>query len=164
MSEFICSDLNLYIEQKKSQNFQKIKIEKETLSIELLGEQEKKIKHEICLKEEVYACLYCESLKTAVLLVRKRDCYPVSFLFKEVQELKKFLVFFEQEMPTIQISVQNKKIHGYASALAEKLQEGIETTIIDTKEEEQVICCSVCGMQCDPNIPYCMECGAEISI
>jgi len=62
----------------------------------------------------------------------------------------------------VEFSEQNKKINGYASALVEKMRDGIELTIVDSTDTVKVPICPECGMQCDPSIPYCMECGASI--
>ena len=69
--------------------------------------------------------------------------------------------FVKEVFPMLEFSEQGKKINGYASSLVEKLEAGITVTIIETKDVKEIFC-PECGMQCDSNIPYCLECGASV--
>ena len=73
------------------------------------------------------------------------------------------LGFLQANCKNVSFSEQDKKINGYATALVEKMKDGIELTIVDSTDTVKVPICPECGMQCDPTIPYCMECGASIS-
>lgn len=153
MSELLCSGRNLYIKNKKPQNFEKIEIKNGMIFIDERG---------VLSSEEIYACLHYDKLKNVTIIVRGAEIYSATFLFEEEKNFRAFLALINKQLPKIKVSEQNKKINGYASALVAKLQEGIETAIFDNKDEEDIACCPVCGMQCDPNIPYCMECGAAV--
>lgn len=153
MEELLCNGRNVYIKNKKPQSFERIEIKDGMIYIE---------GREVLLDEEIYACLYYDKLKNITFIVRGTEIYTITFLFEDEKKFSAFLDAIDKEMPNIMVSEQNKKINGYASALVAKLKEGIETEIFDNKEEEDIACCPVCGMQCDPNIPYCMECGASV--
>lgn len=144
---------NIYIEKKIPQKFENVSVKDGKIWVD---------EKEILKKEQIYACLYYHKLKNITFLVRDEESYVATFLFETETEWKAFLDLLSKEMEDLKISEQNKKINGYAAALAAKLQQGIETEIFDNKEEEEICCCPVCGMQCDPNIPYCMECGATV--
>lgn len=145
---------NSCIIKKVPQKFEVVSIKKEGILID--GK-------EVLSAEQIYACLYYKKLKNITFIVREMESYAATFIFQEENEWKACLDSICKEMTGLKISEQNRKINGYASALVEKLREGIETEIFDNKEEEEISCCPMCGMQCDPNIPYCMECGAIVS-
>lgn len=153
MSELLCKGKNLYIENKKPRSFQKLEIKSGKIYVD---------EKEVLSGGEIYACLHYDKLKNITFIVRGIKVYSVTFFVGDEKQFIKFLDLICRAMPGIRVSAQNKKINGYASAIVAKLQEGIETEIIDTKDEEEITCCPVCGMQCDPNIPYCMECGAAV--
>lgn len=153
MSKIVSRDKNLYIENKNPHRFEKLAIE--TGKILTDG-------REVVCGRDIYACLYCEKLKNITFIVRGEEVKVSSFIFDDEDGFQMFLTMIRKELPEILMSEQNRKITGYAFAVAEKLRIGIETTIIASKDEETVSCCPVCGMQCDPNIPYCMECGSEV--
>ena len=111
---------------------------------------------------EIHTCLYCESLRNITIVVNGADIYTATFVFEDEAQFKAALKDMKAEWKTVEFSEQNKKINGYAKALVEKLEAGIQLTIIDSSDEVKEIICPDCGMQCDPNIPYCMECGASV--
>ena len=111
---------------------------------------------------EIHTCLYCESLKNITIVVNGAGIYTATFVFEDEEQFKGALKDMRAGWTTVEFSEQNKKINGYAKALVEKLEAGIELTIIDSSDEVKEIICPECGMQCDPNIPYCMECGASV--
>ena len=82
--------------------------------------------------------------------------------FQYIEQFEKTLGLLKETYKNVEFSEQNKKINGYASALVEKMRDGIELTIVDSTDTVKVPICPECGMQCDPSIPYCMECGASI--
>lgn len=112
--------------------------------------------------EEVFAVLYCKSLKNITFIVKNTEAYRVTLLLEKRDDISRVLKLLKKAIINLKISEQNEKINGYAAALVEKLREGITTEVIDTKEQEAIRYCPECGMQCDSNIPYCMECGATV--
>ena len=145
--------MNYCIVNKKPQQFQTIEFGEQNLIIEN--------KTSVAVKE-IYACLHCEELRNITLIVKSDQVYNVTLVFEDVKKFQKILKSLQESYPTMEVSQQNKKINGYAAAVIEKLSEGIENGIVDTKEQDNIKYCPICGMECDPNIPYCMECGAEV--
>ena len=145
--------MNLCIVNKKPQPFAEVQLEKDII---LVGENV-----EINV-DEIYACLYFEDLKNITFIVKNDNPYCATLLWKEIDKYQKILKSLQDKYKTVLFSQQDKKINGYASAILDKLREGIETGIVDAVVESNIPCCPVCGMECDPNIPYCMECGAEV--
>lgn len=151
---------NLYIADKKAQNVFEIEFRGTILEIKdetgiLLNAGE------IDLNKDLYACLYCVQLRTIVFVINKGTAYTTSLILDNKVEFEEIVEYLKQECST-EPSEQNAKINGYAKSVVDKLNEGVTIKILDTKEEEKIKCCPVCGMQCDPNIPYCMECGASV--
>ena len=144
--------MSLCIIDKKPQQFQEIKLDEKIM----IGD-----KIEIN-PNEIYTCLYFEDLKNITFIVKGSSPYCATLLLKETNEYKKILKSLQERYKTVLFSQQDKKINGYAGAIVDKLREGIETGIVDAVVETDIKCCPVCGMECDPNIPYCMECGAEV--
>ena len=145
---------NLFIANKKAQQLQEIEIKGtilETVPME-----------DIDLSKDVYACLYYGQLNTIVFIVQKEIAYMASLVLADAEQFRDILKRIKEACPSLELSEQNAKINAYAKSLVEKLQEGVAVTVIDIKKETDVKCCPVCGMQCDPNIPYCMECGASV--
>ena len=145
--------MNLCIVDKKPEKFKELTL----LESRILVED----KMEIAI-DNVYACLYFEGLKNITFIVRGEKVHNVTLLYKESEEYHKKLKSLQENYKDIKFSQQDKKINGYAAAIIEKLREGIETGIVDAIVEKNIKECPVCGMECDPNIPYCMECGAEV--
>ena len=145
--------MNLCIVDKKPEKFKELTL----LESRILVED----KMEIAI-DNVYACLYFEGLKNITFIVRGEKVHNVTLLYKESEEYQKKLKSLQENYKDIKFSQQDKKINGYAAAIIEKLREGIETGIVDAIVEKNIKECPVCGMECDPNIPYCMECGAEV--
>lgn len=145
---------NLYIANKKAQQVQEIEIKGETLEIVSM--------EAIDLSKETYACLYYGQLKTIVFIVQRESAFMASLVLEDKNQFEDLLKQLKAACPTLELSEQNAKINGYAMSVVAKLNEGVAVKILETKEEEKVKCCPECGMQCDPNIPYCMECGASV--
>lgn len=145
--------MDLYIVDKDAKELNDVSYKKECL---VLSKEFKIMLHEI------YACMYCQELGNITFIIRGEDAYKISMIIRERNKFLEILNNIKRNYNEIELLEQNKKINGYASALVEKLSDGIETTIMETKEHEEIKCCPVCGMQCDPNIPYCMECGSEV--
>lgn len=143
---------NLYIIEKKAREFENIICNDKELSI---GEEKVQI-------ENIHACLYCESLKNITIIICAEKIYKVSLVLGTEDAFHGTLAKMLEVCENVEFSEQNKKINGYTTALVDKLREGIELTIIETKEQGEIPVCPDCGMQCDPGIPYCMECGAAI--
>ena len=145
--------MSLCIIDKKPHNFEEI----------LLLENEIQIEGITTIKvKDIYACLYFEGLKNITFIVNSETPHCATLLLKETDEYQKKLKSLQEKYKNILFSQQDKKINGYAGAIVDKLREGIETGIVDAIVELDIKCCPVCGMECDPNIPYCMECGAEV--
>ncbi len=151
---------NLYIVNKKPQMAFEVEINGAEL---LLRDKENKILEDgkINLKEDIYACLFCRQLRNITFVVNSKKIFSGALILFDEMQFETVLVLLQKEYPDLSVSEQNAKINGYAASVVEKLQEGTKVTIMETKEES-VKCCPVCGMECDPNIPYCMECGAPV--
>ena len=152
---------NFYIVNKKPQSV--AKIESTGTTIKIMNVEGNIVEQgQIDLQHHLYACLFCKQLRNITFIIKGKRIYSTSLIMGEGSQFNDVLQLIEKAYPELEISEQNVKINGYAASLVEKLQEGIAVTIMDTKEENVVKCCSVCGMQCDPNLPYCMECGASV--
>ena len=145
--------MNLCIVDKKPNHFEELRLENDKI---IVGENIE------INKDEVYACLYFEGLKNITFIVNNSRPYCATLLLKETDKYQKILKSLQEKYKSVLFSQQDKKINGYAGAIVDKLREGIETGIVDAVVEVNIKCCPVCGMECDPNIPYCMECGAEV--
>ena len=151
--ELIFAGRNFCVENRKAKRFEKIEITKDTILIEGISDIQIK---------DVYACLQNEELRNITFIVQNEQPFNISLIMEDVITFQKILKSLQEVCCSMEISQQNKKINGYAAAILEKLREGIKTGIVDTKEQNNIKCCPICGMECDPNIPYCMECGAEV--
>ena len=150
--EFICSGRNLCIIEKKAKAFRQILMTENSIGIE-----EKEIH-----KNMIHAILYAEDLRNITIIRKDESVYKIALIFESVKEFKAVLEAMKIYFPEMEFSTQNNKINSYTNALVDKLREGINLTIMDTREQAGVKVCPECGMQCDPNIPYCMECGASV--
>lgn len=152
---------NLYIANKKPQSVTDIENIDEVFLLKdnqgYLLEQGK-----INLKKDLHACLYCKQLRNITFIINRDRVFSTSILVAEDELFERVLDIIKEANPALELSEQNAKINGYAASVVAKLQEGVAVTIMETKEEESIQFCPVCGMQCDPNIPYCMECGAPV--
>lgn len=147
-----CEGRNLFIVDKKAQTFGEIEITEESISV----------KNETISVDKIHACMYCETLRNITVIVSDKDIYKVSFVLENETVFQNVLSAVKNVCKNADISEQNKKINGYATALVEKMKDGIELHIVESTDTVKVPICPVCGMQCDPSIPYCMECGASI--
>ena len=112
--------------------------------------------------DKIHVCLYCETLKNITIIVCANEIYKASLVMDTKEQFEATLKLLKDTYRNVEFSEQNKKINGYATALVDKLKAGIELTIVDSTDTVKVPICPECGMQCDPSIPYCMECGASI--
>ena len=151
--QLVLSGRNLWIVDKKPQTFENITCEDGVLWIG---------KEQIQLAKEVYAALFCEELRNITFIIQRDEIHHMTMVLETKESFDKVFNFIKAVCPTLEFSEQGRKINGYAASLVEKLREGITVTIIDTKDNVKEIFCPDCGMQCDPNIPYCLECGASI--
>ena len=110
---------------------------------------------------EVYAALYCTELRNMTFIVQNDKIHQMTLVLETAELFEQVMSFMKTACTSLEFSEQGKKINGYASSLVEKLEEGITVTIIETKDVKEIFC-PECGMQCDPNIPYCLECGASV--
>ena len=152
---------NLFIANKKASRVQEIEINGTIFSAK--DENETILQaSEMDLDKDVYACLYYGQLNTIVFIVQKDTAYMASFVLEDKAQYEEILKLIRTASPSLEISEQNAKINGYALSVVAKLNEGVTVKILETKAEETIKCCPECGMQCDPNIPFCMECGASV--
>ena len=159
--EMLLNGKNLYIVDKKPQQAERVEIQGTVLTIK--DKEGKVLEHgQLDLKQDLYACLYCRQLKYISYVVNGDRIFAASLIMEEEGQFKTILKSIAEVCPELELSDQNAKINAYANFLVEKLQEGAIVTIMDTKEEQDIKCCPVCGMQCDLNIPYCLECGASV--
>lgn len=146
--------MSLYIVNKIPKKFENVEVNQKVIVI-------KEVEAEIPV-DKIHVCLYCETLKNITFIVCAKEIYKASFVMDSEESFKEVLSLLKSICKSVEFSEQNKKINGYATALVEKLQDGIELTIVDSTDTVKVPICPECGMQCDPSIPYCMECGASI--
>jgi len=146
--------MSLYIVNKVPKKFNEIEVNEKVITI-------KEAEADIPV-DKIHVCLYCETLKNITLIVCAEEIYKASLVMDTKEQFEKILQLLKSTYKKVEFSEQNKKINGYATALVEKLQDGIELTIVDSTDTVKVPICPECGMQCDPSIPYCMECGASI--
>ena len=151
--EIFLTGKNLYIVNKVPAALTEMTLKPEAIVLE--G------KHEIKV-DEIYSCLYCAELKNFIFIIKDNNPHTVTMIAGETNEFTKVLNSLQNAYKNVPFSEQDKKINGYAAAITAKLQEGIETGIVDKPAQQEIKCCPMCGMECDPNIPYCMECGAEV--
>jgi len=146
--------MSLFIVNKIPKKFNDIEVTEEFISIK---DAEASIP-----VDKIHVCLYCETLKNITIIVCADEIYKASLVMDTKEQFEKTLGLLKETYKNVEFSEQNKKINGYASALVEKMRDGIELTIVDSTDTVKVPICPECGMQCDPSIPYCMECGASI--
>ena len=146
--------MSLYIVNKIPKKFDAIKADEKAILIEEAG-----VKISV---DKIHVCLYCETLKNITIIVCADEIYKASLVLDTKEQFENTLKLLKSTYKSVDFSEQNKKINGYATALVEKLTVGIELTIVDSSDTVKVPICPECGMQCDPSIPYCMECGASI--
>jgi len=146
--------MSLYIVNKIPKKFNEIKADEKVIVME-------EAQAEIPV-DKIHVCLYCETLKNITMIVCADEIYKASLVMDTKEQFETTLKLLKNTYKTVEFSEQNKKINGYATALVDKLKAGIELTIVDSTDTVKVPICPECGMQCDPSIPYCMECGASI--
>jgi len=146
--------MSLYIVNKIPKKFDAIKADEKAILIEEAG-----VKISV---DKIHVCLYCETLKNITIIVCADEIYKASLVLDTKEQFENTLKLLKATYKSVDFSEQNKKINGYATAFVEKLTAGIELTIVDSSDTVKVPICPECGMQCDPSIPYCMECGASI--
>lgn len=146
---------NLYIVNKKPKQAKQVEFECHTMRLRGDGDV---VIEEIDLKKHARAVLFCRQLKTIIFILSRETISRTSLIMAEHE---KFEAIIGEMKRFVDVVEQNVKINSYADSLVEKMQAGISVTILETKEEIHLYC-PTCGMQCDPNIPYCMECGTPI--
>lgn len=146
--------MSLYIVNKIPKKFDAISADEKKI---LIKEAEAKIP-----VDKIHVCLYCETLKNITIIVCADEIYKASLVMDTKEAFEDTLKLLKDTYKNVEFSEQNKKINGYATALVEKMKAGIELTIVDSTDTVKVPICPECGMQCDPSIPYCMECGASV--
>lgn len=114
--------------------------------------------------DSVYAILFCDELKNISVITASSSSKVLSLIFAEESDYEAALKDIKNNCPNIRLSKQNIKINSYANSISEKLRDGIEISIADAQDEDDVIICPVCGVANDKNspIPFCMECGASL--
>ena len=146
--------MSLYIVNKIPKKFNKIEVSEKMISI-------KEVETVIPV-DKIHVCLYSETLKNITIIVCADEIYKASLIMDTKEDFENTLKLLKDTCKAVDFSEQNKKINGYATAVVEKMKVGIELTIVDSTDTVKVPICPECGMQCDPTIPYCMECGASV--
>ena len=146
--------MSLYIVNKIPKKFNEIEVNENVVLIEEAQAQ--------IPVDKIHVCLYSETLKNITLIVCEEEIYKASLVMDSKESFEETLATLKTTCESVDFSEQNKKINGYATALVDKMRAGIELTIVDSTDTVKVPICPDCGMQCDPSIPYCMECGASI--
>lgn len=150
--QLVLTGRNLWIVDKKPQTISGICFQNDVLCIG---------KEQIQVEKDIYAALYCTELRNITFIVQNNEVHQMTLVLESAELFDQVMSFFRTTCIAIEFSEQGKKINGYASSLVEKLEAGITVTIIETKDVKEIFC-PECGMQCDPNIPYCLECGASV--
>ena len=156
-----CNGRNLKKKKKKAETFSELEVTEKAIVVKNNAGNELN-KGDISV-ETIHACMYCETLRNITVIISAEDIYKVSFVMADDSTFQQVLAGIKGVCKNADISEQNKKINGYATALVDKMKAGIELHIVESTDEVKVPICPECGMQCDPSIPYCMECGASIS-
>lgn len=112
--------------------------------------------------EQVYGILFCDSLRNLTLVLRTPAVHIVTLIFVEEAAYEEAKALLKTLFQGKRFSAQNFKINSYARSIAEKLADGVELQIVDAVFAESVVVCPECGMQCEPGMAYCMDCGAEL--
>lgn len=146
--------MSLYIVNKIPKKFDNVAVNENAIVIEAA--------EAMIPMDKIHVCLYCETLKNITIIVCGDEIYKASLVMDTKEQFETTLKLLMDTYKTVEFSEQNKKINGYATALVEKLRDGIELIIVDSTDTVKVPICPECGMQCDPSIPYCMECGASV--
>ena len=144
---------NTIVIDKKAYNMREIQITEEGIFVDAIG---------LVKKEHIFACLHCEELRNITLIVLGKPVSQVTFIFATKELFGQVKGEMVDAYSGMDVSEQNRKINGYAAAIVAKLKEGIVTGIVETKEKSDNKECPVCGMQCEADAAYCMECGATI--
>lgn len=147
----VLSGRNLWIVDKKPQTITDIKYEDGVIQLGGVSFAAK----------DIYAALYCTELRNITFIIQKNEIHQMTLVLENAELFESVMSFLKTACQELEFSEQGKKINGYASSLVEKLEAGITVTIIETKDVKEIFC-PECGMQCDPNIPYCLECGASV--
>lgn len=155
-----CDGRNIFIKDKKSTTFREIAITEDALL--LCEEDGTALEEGVIDADTVYACMYCDLLRNITWILAGEEIEKITMVFEQKEEFQRAVEEIKHMYKNLDISEQNKKINGYATALVEKMKAGIELHIVESSDEVKVPICPVCGMQCDPDIPYCMECGASV--
>ena len=151
-NQLVLTGRNLWIVDKKPHTVSDISYQGGVLFIGKEQIQEK----------EIYAALFCAELRNITWIIQGESIHQMTLVLDNVEVYEQVMSFVRDVCPGLEFSEQGRKINGYAASLVEKLKEGVTVTIIDTKDNVKEIFCPECGMQCDPNIPYCLECGASV--
>ena len=146
--------MSLYIVNKVPKKFDTVEVNGNVLAVKEAGAQ--------IPVDKIHVCLYCDMLKNITIIVCDKDIYKASLVMDTEEKYTETLTYLKVNCKGVDFSEQNKKINGYATALVDKMKDGIELTIVDSSDTVKVPICPECGMQCDPSIPYCMECGASV--
>lgn len=155
-----CPGINNLVINKKPYRFDTVSVGDGLISFSNGGSED--VPHgTIDADAQVYAVMYCDKLRTIAIIEKKPKPLVLSAIFAD-EAAYNSVIGAAKDTLKVRVSRQNEKINGYAANIAEKLGEGTEVEIMDAVDENDVIICPECGMQCDPGSKYCMECGAEL--
>lgn len=118
----------------------------------------------INLVSGTYAVLHCEEITNISIVTAGTDSRVLTFYIEDKDEFLATVDAISSCGADLTISPQNIKLNSYAVSISEKLKDGIEIRIFDAKTDEDTVECPECGVanDWDPNMPYCMECGAAL--
>lgn len=118
----------------------------------------------VLLGDTVYAALYCDAVMNVTFVTRHQGRNDViTVLWHSREEYMRNADRLESAAG-VRFSEQNIRINRYAEAIAEKLGNGVELRVTDAVRESEMISCPECGMLNPTGSPYCMDCGAELTV
>lgn len=154
---------SIYVRDKKPQTFTEALISPRTI---ILRDNGQVLDHGIInLATGTYAILYCEDICNISIITNGSDSKVLTLFISDKDEFASTVDAIKAEAIGLTISPQNNKLNSYAVSVSEKLQSGIEIRIFDAQDDDDKVECPSCGVlnDWDPNLPYCMECGATLS-
>ncbi len=146
--------MSLYIENKIPKKFTEIEIKAEQVMVPEINAS--------IAANQMLICLYCELLKNITLIIKKDEIKRVVFLLDTKEQFEDMVSRLKAAYKNVEFYERNKKINGFAASVVDQMRNGYSVTIVPSTDRVSVPICPDCGMQCDPSIPYCMECGASI--
>ncbi|MDD5823115.1 MAG: hypothetical protein PUD55_01625 [Firmicutes bacterium] len=119
----------------------------------------------INVADGIYACMYSDDIRYISIVTAGSDSRVLTLYCDAQSDYESLLDTIRSSCSSLTISSQNNKLNSYANSVAEKLRIGVELRIVDAKDDDDSVICPGCGVANDwnPNMPYCMECGAALN-